>query len=389
MPRKANARRADGLYQRVVTIGTDASGKRIRKTVYGRTDKEAREKAEEIKILLGKGLDISAQKDTFGAWAEKWLKTRTCGQGQLTAYKACLGHVLPCLANAQVGDIRITDLQLAVNSIQSKCGLSHKTMQMIVNTIHQILELALDNNVIERNPAAKLKVPESAPAPQRREALTDEQIMWIVETPHRCRIAALIMLLCGLRRGELCALRRSDVDMQSGWIRVRRSVNLRDAEEKDGAKTENAIRDVLIPSPLRLEIERHFAEQDARKVRPIDPLVFPQATAEKVHSASSWRAAWKSYMADLNVKYGYPGQDVSKYDPAGLPIKISTFTAHQLRHTYASLLYEADIKVLDAQQYLGHAKPSTTLDIYTHLRGRDEDVQRKQIDDALARKLAW
>lgn len=389
MPRKANARRADGLYQRVVTIGKDENGKRIRKVVYGRTDKEAREKAEEIKILLGKGLDISAQKDTFGVWAEKWLQTRTCGNSQLALYKSSLAHIAPYIADTQLGDICSTNLQLAVNAIQKERQLSRRTMSLIIGTIKQVLELAVDNEVIERNPARKLCIPQAASVPQRREALTDEQIMWIVETPHRCRIASLIMLLCGLRRGELCALRRSDVDLVGGWIHVRRSVDLREMREKDGAKTENAIRDILVPTFLERELAKHFAEQDERKVHPIDPLVFPQATAEKVHSTSSWRAAWKSYMADLNVKYGYPDQDVSKHDPAGLPIKINTFTAHQLRHTYASLLYEADIKVLDAQHYLGHSRPSTTLDIYTHLRSRNETMQRQQLDDVLQSKIAW
>ena len=387
MPRKANARRADGLYQRVVTIGKDENGKRIRKTVYGRTDKEAREKAEDLKLMLAKGLDFAARKDTFGQWADKWIKTKTCGTSQLRTYHSCLSHVLPFFEHTELPDIRPADLQLAVNEIQSSKGLAQKTMRMIINMLSQIFEFAMDNDVIERNPARKLQIPAAAPPPKVRDALTDEQIAWIVDTPHYTRIGALIMLLCGLRRGELCALRRSDVDLAGGWLHVRRSVDLRMGEEKEGGKTKTSVRDLMIPSALRQELTKHFAEQDKRKISPFDPLVFPQLHMEKVHTSSSWFRMWDDYMAALNLKYGYPDGDAPKINPKDIPIRIKPFTAHQLRHTYASLLYEANIKLLDMQNYLGHTKASTTLNVYTHLRNKSVAEQRKQLDDLVAKKI--
>ena len=91
-------------------------------------------------------------------------------------------------------------------------------------------------------------------------------------------------------------------------------------------------------------------------------------------------------MCDLNVKYGYAGEDVSKFDPKGLPMRIEPFTAHQLRHTCASNLYEAGVDVLSAQHLLGHAKPSTTMDIYTHLRNKSMAEQRDKLNEFWANR---
>ena len=81
-------------------------------------------------------------------------------------------------------------------------------------------------------------------------------------------------------------------------------------------------------------------------------------------------------MTDLNMKYGYGGS-VSKYDPDGTVMLIEPFTAHQLRHTYASLLYLAGVDVMTAKEQLGHADIKTTLGIYTHL---DAKYKKKSLD---------
>lgn len=73
-----------------------------------------------------------------------------------------------------------------------------------------------------------------------------------------------------------------------------------------------------------------------------------------------WKRLWESYMRDLNVKYGYDGQQ-NKNRPGGLPMLIDTFTPHQLRHTFCTLMYFAGVDVMTRprsdgpQGHLGHA----------------------------------
>lgn len=85
-------------------------------------------------------------------------------------------------------------------------------------------------------------------------------------------------------------------------------------------------------------------------------------------SATSWRKMWESYLIDLNVKYGYPNTDVSKYDPKGLPMRIERITSHYLRHTFATMLFYQGVDVQESKQYLGHSTIKVTSDIYTDLK---------------------
>lgn len=92
-------------------------------------------------------------------------------------------------------------------------------------------------------------------------------------------------------------------------------------------------------------------------------------------------------MSVLNEKYGDFSTDIlakrkngkvkSRMAPGGLPIKIDTFTPHQLRHTYASMLYKSGIDVMTAKEQLGHSDITTTLNIYTHL---DSEYKTRNMD---------
>ena len=88
----------------------------------------------------------------------------------------------------------------------------------------------------------------------------------------------------------------------------------------------------------------------------------------KMHTESSFKKMWQSYLLDLNVKYGYENNDVSKYDPKGLPMRIERITPHYLRHTYATLLYLQGVDLETAKQYLGHSDIQVTSNIYTDLK---------------------
>ena len=96
---------------------------------------------------------------------------------------------------------------------------------------------------------------------------------------------------------------------------------------------------------------------------------------------SAFDRLWESYLLDLNIKYGdfrdMEKPPTSKFDPNGVPMRIEKFTAHCLRHTFATLLYKSGVDVLTAKAQLGHADVKTTLQIYTHL---DSQYKRNSMD---------
>ena len=90
--------------------------------------------------------------------------------------------------------------------------------------------------------------------------------------------------------------------------------------------------------------------------------VCPTAAGQRM-TETSWNTSWNSYLHYLNIQAG--GRDASRSRPK--LVVIDRFTAHQLRHTYATMLYDAGVDVKSAQDMLGHADASVTMGIYTHL----------------------
>lgn len=84
----------------------------------------------------------------------------------------------------------------------------------------------------------------------------------------------------------------------------------------------------------------------------------------------AYHTAWNSFLHFLNIKAG--GRDRSRINPKVQAME--PFTAHQLRHTYATMLYDAGVDVKSAQKFLGHSDIQVTLKIYTHLSDSKEQA---------------
>lgn len=378
MSKRSNATRSDGRIAVQVYIGR-VDGKRRYKTVYGKTQKEADQKAQEIKIALGKGLDVTRENDTFGKWSDRLLqikKSMVC-DNQYNALKGAHDHLnryLKCqpIKKVTADDIRIVLYDLAENNPNTHRPTSKRTLSGVLHFASQVFELAIDNRIIEFNPCRSVSIPKGAPQSFRR-ALTAEEQQWIADTPHRAQCAAMIMMYAGLRRGELIPLTWNDVDLKNGTITVNKAVESVNSKFriKDSAKTPAGIRVVSIPDVL---IDYLKAESQNKK----SVFVCPSAS-NGMMSASSWKRLWESYINALNIKYGNftdkqletmgikPGHKPGKCNPHKIPMAIPPITPHWLRHSFASLLYMSGVDVLTAKEQLGHADIKTTLEIYTHL----------------------
>lgn len=389
MAKSRVAQRADGRYSMAIYLGRKPDGTRNYKTVYGTTPKEVEAKALEIRLAMKKGIDVTAERDTFQEWAERWkrIKETEVRSGMMNAYKSALNHLSP-LNGIQIGKIRANDIQmillsLAKNNPNTKKPSSKQTLMTAKMAADQIFQLAYDNRVIDFNPASSLKIPAPRPS-ERRQALTAEQQKWITDTPHKTQTAAMIMMYAGLRRGELLALTWRDIDTKNKTITVNKSVEMlkNKTELKPMTKTEAGMRIVNIPTVLA----DYLAQQERTAL-----LVCPSANGDYM-TPSGWKKFWKCYIADLNIKYGDFSHCISgkngkvkkskfdphsKHNPNGVPIVIPQFTAHWLRHTFATMLYLAGVDILTAKDQLGHADVKTTMEIYTHL---DQIYKRKSMN---------
>lgn len=377
-------RRADGRYCRQIYIGKDLDGKRKYHTIYAATAKEADRLAAEYRAALGRGLDPHSKARTVKDLLDALMASKTA-QGVGLSWQRCLanhiGHLCPIWA-IPADKVRTADVQAVLNELAQE-GLSHKTISQIAGTLSAAFRLAIPE-VVQYNPCDKAVVPAGKPA-KRREWLDEERQGWVLNTPHRAQRAAMVMMLAGLRRGEATALTWADIDLDSRTITVNKSWDFAAGRVK-GPKTAAGDRVVHIP---RLLADYLRAEREA------DP-----ATLYVVHTAAggrmtdiAWRRMWDSYMSDLNVKYGYHGA-VSKYatrkkDESGkeqgaLPMVIRTFTPHELRHTFCTLLYMAGVDVLTARDQMGHASVQVTQEIYTHLDAKHKARKMEALDGYLS-----
>lgn len=378
MPRMKNKARSDGRLQSKVHIG---DGKY--KYVYAATQKELAEKVQEVKLKIGKGLDLTAEHDNFSAWGKRWLKKKTVRVSVNWAKALEINYKkLEPLYYMEVTELRRADLEDVLDDLLTD-GYSERVIKSVRDIASGIMEMCVENRVIEYNPfrAAELPKVRSKPENERR-ALTPEERRWIEETPHRAQTAAMIMMYAGLRRGELIPLLWSDIDLEAGTISVNKSVEMIDGHPsiKPGGKTDSAVRTVYIPQKLI----------DYLSGVKRDSLLVVHMESGAMFTSNAWRSMWSTYIKDLNLKYADFGKMIingkpmerpkSKCRPGGVPILIPEFTAHWLRHTFITMMYLSGVDVLTAAAQAGHSDPKVTMEIYTHLDAEYKQRTMEKLD---------
>jgi integrase len=386
MPRK---RRADGRMQVQIDLGV-IDGKRRRKYFYGKTLKEAREARDAWKAEQERRARvIVADADvTVAQWSAMWVESIK-GTVQDTTYKARESAIREQNAftfktssgsPALFGSMRVIDVRpIHVQTyMRSLAEMSKGTISMRRFVLKSILNAAVANSIIDRSPWQDIKSPRGTYKGHR--ALDDDEQKMIRDTwdGHRAGIWALSMLYTGMRREELAALDVADIDFSAGQIRIHAASVLKERGRIKETKTEAGNRTIPILAPL-LEPLRAFV--GGKK----SGAVFVSAAGEPL-AEIAYKRAWESYMRYLNLCAGGTDAKRTKNEngkAAWIPAKIVTkpFTAHDLRYTYATILYDAGVDVKTAAVLLGHSDITVTMKIYTQLSVRK---QQQGIDALVA-----
>lgn len=358
----AKNKREDGRYQKNIVVGRNANGSYIRKTIYGKTKKELELKIAEITQQIHQGIYVPEDKTTFGEMSDIWLTQYNPTASEKWIYRQqCVinKHLLPTLRYMKLKDLKPYHLQSIINKM-AKDNLSTSTMKKAKQTAVRILNIGVENDLVVRNVFSNVKVP--TVEPHERRALTEEERALVNCTwrGHRMGHTVMIMMYCGLRRGELLALTWKDIDLERKMLSVNKSLQMfKNQPHIKKPKSKAGTREIPIPNILA----------DALRNFPRDyPLVCPDAKGQMM-SDTAYRRAWNSYRHYLNLEAG--GRDASR--TRAKVQAIDNITAHMLRHTYASMLYEAGVDIKSAQRFLGHADIEMTLAVYTHLTKFKED----------------
>ncbi len=372
-----NTQQSDGTYRVRVYVGKK-DGKKVYKNVYGKTQKEADIKAEELKVSLRKGINISASNDSFKVWADYWLisKKYEVSADRYSCLRTRAAIWIDALENVPIKQIKPFELQTILFTIAAKNpntgeAMAKKTIRGYAQVINAIFNFAIDNRITDFNPASKLKIPQAATEPIQRRALNREERDRIMEFEHRAKPSAMLMMLSGLRRGEATALQWNDIDFKNNKISVTKSYNFKTKDFK--APKNGKARVVSVPQILI----------DYLKGLPkISPFVLTNAKG-KMMTDDSWKRLYQSYMLDLNIHYCFGGTVNKHANNIEIPMIINTFTPHELRHTFCTIMFEAGIDALTAKEQMGHSDIQTTLSIYTHLSAQHKELQTHKLDEFL------
>ena len=380
-------KREDKRYEKKITVGRNFDGSLNRISVYAATQKELERKVAEIKVQIEQGIFLSSDTALFGKIAENWIEhfKPTISEKMRLRYKGIIKGKLQPLAEMRVRDLRPMHLQVIINEM-AKDGYAQKSMQMVKQTASQVLDLAMQNDLVYRNVFEKIKVPHVDA--EERQPITEEQRELILNTweGHRMGVPALIMLYCGLRRGEMLALLWTDIDFKAKTLSVSKAADMpTNATTVKKPKTKAGTRIVPIPDAIMPALLR--ARREA-----ISMYVCPAMHTGDIMSAQAYTEAWSSYMHYLNLCAGGRDKVRTKNENGKVCFipavqAMEPFTAHQLRHSYATMLYDADVDVKTAQKLLGHADFSVTMKIYTHLSTEKESAGIEKLNQHVTEHL--
>jgi integrase len=262
-------------------------------------------------------------------------------------------HIEPVLGRRRLADVDRAAVRALVRQ-WTRDGQDPSSIRNNLDPLRVIFREAIEDGQVSVDPMAKLSgLPKGA---GRRERVADrtEAATLVDALPESERALWACAFYGGLRRGELRALRWSDVDFDAGAIRVCRGWD--DREGAQATKSDAGERSVPLAGMLRIILRAHKLTSR----RHGDDLVFGRtATLPFVSSTVRARAlaAWKAE----NARRLKDAEDPEKVE------LLTPITLHEARHSAASYLIEAGLNDLELTAMIGHSDPRTTKAIYGHL----------------------
>jgi integrase len=379
---------ADGVYARGdgtwriaydAPRGPDGKRKQLFKTFRG-TKKEALAERRRILREIDTKTYIEPTKLTVGEYLERWLsdysKPKNSGKTHERYQEIVTRHLTPALGATPLDKLHPLQIQryyshaLESGRLNGAGGLAALTVVHHHRILHKALGQAVRWRLLPHNPCAAVE----PPRPKHREkgVLDDDQIALLLRTARQgdYYIPILLAVSTGMRRGEVCALRWQDIDLDAGKLTVSQSLEQTIGKVTFKApKTARGRRVIDLPSWVVKELLRHKGEQAQRRLF-VGPayqdngliVARPDGSPMLPHGLT---AAFRKLARGL-----------------GLSISL-----HDLRHTHASQLMREGVHIKVVSERLGHSKVGFTLDTYSHLLPTQQEDAARRIDAVLRRAM--
>lgn len=341
--------RPDGLYESIRTI----HGKRV--AFRGHSCREVDRKILEYKEQQERGRTVREVCD-------EWQRAREAEISESTrkTYAAMSAQLLDALGDRPVKAVKPIDLERLLLRMKER-GSRAGTISMVQTICIQVFRWAVVHGDIDVSPAAEIRMPKGTER-RRRGSLTAEQIQTVTQYRGQGWLLGLMLLYTGMRRGELMALRYEDIDRKAGTITICRKVNYayQPARIEEQTKTAAGMRTIPLLSPVRKALPKGRLG-----------LIFHREDGG-ILDESTLARMWAAFLAGTGLE-GPEGQRI---------------TPHWMRHTFATICYDADLDVKSTANFLGHADEKITMGIYTHLSKTREQRSAEQLEAYVAKEAA-
>ena len=360
--------RKDGRYEVRVSGGVDfMTGETTRLSRYAKTEEEAIRLLHQMSLAVGRNKKVQSQYITLGEWLDLWMEVymkHNLKQSTYASYETfARRHFKPAMGQVRLVDLTPQLLQQFYNYKAETEGLSPKTISNMNLYLHKALDQAYKEELIPSNPASALNLPRSR-RPDIEILSRDEQAALVQASyQHRYGVFIRLVLVTGLRLGELLGLKWEDIDLRKNMLHVQRALNRLPIpglpEGYTGPKTE-----IVIQEPK--------TENSFRSI-PLLPGVVQDLLRWKAVQDADRAAAQNAYvdtgMIVTNPLGGYiEPRTFSKYYHQILQMGgLRYFTFHALRHTFASRAMEQGMDIKTLSILLGHYSVSFTMDTYAHV----------------------
>lgn len=369
-------------YRGQLTIGVDENGKPKRKSFYGKTKKEVKEKMDNYKLLnpINKA---AINEYTVATWFNYWLwniKKRDIKPKTFERYECIYRNYIKGseIANIPLYKFKLNNLQAYYNRLSDN-GKSPSIIKTINEKLKSSMIDAEKNGYIEKNYCQLVNLPKEKIKEKKIEVFSVDQQNDFLEIikGHEFEILFLLAIGTGLRRGELLALRWSDIDFENKTINVDSNIQqayiFEDEETKrlekieQEPKTINSFRTVPIPSKVLDKLQEHKQKQEQYKLAFQERYIDNDfVICDKYGKALDVKRPTRMFYS-IQKKMGIPEDEKIKF--------------HGLRKTYATRLFEKEVPPKTVQMLLGHSEISITLDIYTQVMENKKVEAIEKIDD--------
>lgn len=381
MPKqKKYSKRKDGRYHTSIPTGqVDENGREIRIDVYGYSLTEFQEKIDTVKAEIANGIFVYDKKTLFRDYKWKWYKTYIENTGLSHNRKICYRNTVKnhteTLDAIPISQVKKSDVQNGYNLLNGHPSLQREYKM----AVDQIFRCAVDDGIVFRNPAANITVDHVRKQKKRALTRTEKKAIQSADLTPKEKAFVYMLWYAGLRRQEILALTRKDIDVD--LIHINKAVEFigERAHLKD-TKSEASERDIPILEPLEGVLSDFLKSVDTL-------LLFPNSRGELM-SRTQYRRFWEDIKIKINTAAGgrshneqtctiKDGKKRYHYKTVFDIDLTDGLTAHTFRHEFATILYYSGVDLLDAIRIFGHADSKTLTDIYAELRQSESKSAEK------------